>query len=162
MTRKDSLEDLLDEAASPRIRWVDHFETGGGALIRSACHLGVEGVVSKRKDAPYRAGRDDSWVKTKCRPGQEVVIGGWVQAPQAPLKSLLVGVYDKGELRYAGSVKTGFGKPGDLLGRLKALETARTPFAAGEPPRKTREIHWTRPELVANVEIAEWTPISMV
>lgn len=66
-------------------------------------------------------------------------------------------MYDSGRLTYAGAIKTGFAGSGDLLRRLEALEIPRCPFEAGAPPRKTNEIHWTRPELVASAEIAEWT-----
>jgi bifunctional non-homologous end joining protein LigD len=59
-----------------RIRFVEHFETGGDAVLRSACKLSLEGIVSKRADTPYRSGRTDSWTKAKCRAGHEVVIGG--------------------------------------------------------------------------------------
>jgi bifunctional non-homologous end joining protein LigD len=156
--RKAWLRKILDGAPSPRLRWVDHFETGGRALLTSACALELEGVVSKRRDSTYRGGRSDAWVKAKCRPSQEVVIGGWKQQPGRPFEALLVGVYEGGRLRYAGSVKTGFGRGASgLMSRLLALETDALPFAAGEPPRKASDIHWTRPELVANVDIAEWT-----
>ncbi len=158
LTRKAELAKLFDAAHSKRLRYVDHFEVGGPNLLLSACRMTLEGIVSKRRDATYKAGRSEVWLKSKCRPGQEVVIGGWVQEPGRAFKSLLVGVYDDGALRYAGSVKTGFGRGTErLLPRLKELETQAMPFAAGDPPRKTSEIHWTRPELVANVEIAEWT-----
>ena len=86
-----------------------------------------------------------------------MVIGGWKQEPHSSFKGLLVGVYDGGKFTYAGSIKTGFGGDKDLLARLRALETAVSPFSAGAPPRKTSEIHWVRPELVAAAEIAEWT-----
>ena len=156
--RKGVLTDLLAHAPSARLRLVDHFEVGGSTLLESACRMGLEGVVSKRLEAPYRSGRGETWLKSKCRPGQEVVIGGWKQAPQGPFRGLLAGVYDRaGRLVYAGSVKGGFAGAGGLLARLQALETAERPFRAGDPPRKTSDIHWVRPELVAAVDIAEWT-----
>ncbi|HEX2559219.1 non-homologous end-joining DNA ligase [Phenylobacterium sp.] len=153
--RKAALRDLLAEAATPRLRWVDHFDQGGPALLQSACRLRLEGVVSKRKDAPYRAGRGETWLKSKCRPGQEVVIGGWVQERLGRFKALLVGVYEHGELRYVGSVKTGFKGSADLLRQMESLRAERSPFARGDPP--WQHVNWTRPELVANLDIAEWT-----
>jgi bifunctional non-homologous end joining protein LigD len=117
----------------------------------------LEGVVSKRKRSTYKGERTELWLKSKCRPGQEIVIGGWRQEPGRAFKALLAGVYDQGKLRYAGSVKTGFTGNSDLLPRLRELEAAATPFSIGDPPRKTAEIHWVKPELVANVDIAEWT-----
>lgn len=155
--RRHVLEEVLGFSYSERIRDVERFPSGGRPLLASACKLGLEGVVSKLLDAPYSAGKCDTWVKVKCRPSQEVVIGGWKQASLSPFKALLVGVYDKGRLTYAGSIKAGFSASGDLLARLKALETSVSPFVAGEQPPKTADIHWTRPELVAAAEIAEWT-----
>lgn len=155
--RKTALAKLLGDAP-PRLRWVDHFETGGEAILHSACALGLEGVVSKRWDAPYKGGRTETWVKSKCRPSQELVIGGWKQEAGGPFAGLFVGTYDAGRLVYAGRLKNGFGRGAEgLLVRLKALETDVSPFAAGEVPRKTSAIHWVRPELVAAAEIAEWT-----
>jgi bifunctional non-homologous end joining protein LigD len=155
--RKAVLAEILAASKSQRLREVDGFEIGGKAMLQSACKLDLEGVVSKRRDAPYVAGKGDTWLKAKCRPSQEVVIGGWKQEPHRAFKALLVGVYDKGQLTYAGSIKTGFAGATDLLPRLRALETTASPFAAGDPPRKTSDVHWVRPELVAAAEIAEWT-----
>ena len=76
--RKSRLDALLADAKpGPRVRFVEHFETGGDAVLRSACRLSLEGIVSKKVDAPYRSSRSDSWIKSKCRAGHEVVIGGY-------------------------------------------------------------------------------------
>lgn len=155
-TRKGVLYQLLEEHGSERLRGVGALPSGGAALLTSACRMELEGIVSKRLDAPYRSGRGDAWVKSKCRPSQEVVIGGFVQEPLGVFKALLVGVYEDGRLRYAGSVKTGLTKAKGLVDRLHELETDRSPFDL-ESPRKTREIRWVRPVLVANIDIAEWT-----
>lgn len=155
--RKSILEGQM--ATPPSVRWraVDAFPAGGAVLLQSACRLGLEGIVSKRRDAPYTAGRGDAWAKAKCRPGQEFVIGGWVQERLRAFKAILVGYYEGERLIYAGTVKTGFRSAPDLLPRLEALETDASPFSGGDPPRKTREIRWAGPELVAVVEFAEWT-----
>ena len=155
--RQAVLEEVLGVSHSDRLRHVESFELHGPSLYQSACLMGLEGLVSKRLDAPYRAERGAGWEKSKCRPSQEVVIGGWKQEPMRPFKGLLVGVYDGGKLTYAGSIKAGFGSASDLLKRLEALEVPVSPFQAGEPPRKTSEIHWVRPQLVAAAEISEWT-----
>lgn len=155
--RQHVLAEVLGVSQSERIRDVESFDLPGLSLWASACKMNLEGIVSKRTDAPYTGGRGDTWVKSKCRPSQEVVIGGWKQEPHRPFKGLLVGVYDRGKFTYAGSIKNGFGADKELLARLRALETDASPFTAGAPPRKTAEIHWTRPELVASAEIAEWT-----
>ncbi len=71
--RKTKLQKALKQHAGVRIRYVDHLDTGGEAILKSACKMSLEGIVSKKLDAPYRSGRTDSWVKSKCRGGQEVV-----------------------------------------------------------------------------------------
>ena len=76
--RKERLQQLLSDAGDDaRLRFVEHFENGGEAVLRSACRLSLEGIVSKRGDAPYVSGRTNTWVKSKCRAGHEVVIGGY-------------------------------------------------------------------------------------
>jgi bifunctional non-homologous end joining protein LigD len=155
--RKAVLAQLMEAHGSERLRMVTEVPGHGPSLLKAACQMGLEGIVSKRRDAPYRGGRGETWVKAKCRPGQEVVIGGWVQEPGRAFKALLVGVYEGEILRYAGSVKTGFSGSHDMVRQLQALEAKASPFGAGEPPRKTSEIHWVRPDLVANVAFAEWT-----
>ncbi|WGM31527.1 Multifunctional non-homologous end joining protein LigD [Brevundimonas sp. NIBR11] len=163
-TRKKALSAVLEggtEAARKRIHYVDHFEGISSAdLIKAACNMRLEGIVSKQLGENYRAGRTSVWIKSKCRPGQEVVVGGWKSGSDGRFKSLLTGVYERGELRYAGSLKNGFRDRdvSDLRPRLKALSRARTPFA-GEQPKATGgdRLHFVEPELVAQAEIAEWT-----
>lgn len=154
-TRKAVLAAMLEPLPGQYLRLVPAHDIGGKALLQAACQIGLEGIVSKRRRSAYKAGRSELWLKAKCRPGQEVVIGGWVQEPQRAFKALLVGTYDGGRLVYAGSVKSGFAGSSDLLGRLQAIETPASPFADG--PGRKAENHWVRPELVADVEIAEWT-----
>lgn len=157
MDRKTRLATVLEAAAGDRLRYVEPVAAAGGkALLQAACQLSWEGIVSKRRDAPYRAGRGETWLKAKCRPGQEVVIGGYEQEAGRAFKGLLLGVYDRGRLRYVGSVDKGFKAAPDLAARLRALETVEAPFTA-DAPRKAHGVRWVRPELVANVEFAEWT-----
>ena len=159
--RKQRLKKLLKEhgvGAKGAIRFVDHFDSHGDAVLKSACQMNLEGIVSKRLDAPYVSGRTDTWTKAKCRAGQEVVIGGWVQE-QNHIRSLLVGVLRGTELRYVGRVGTGFGRETvkQVLPRLRALESANNPFSGEGAPAKERNVHWARPELVAEIEFAGWT-----
>ena len=157
VTRKAVLAEVLSAASSPSLREVTAVPAGGRALLESACRLELEGIVSKRLDAPYRAGKTGCWLKSKCRPGLEVVIGGWVEEPGGGFKSLLAGVHEGRGLRYVGSVQTGFGAASKgLLGKLREREQETSPFVVGSP-RKNRQVHWARPDLVAAVEIAEWT-----
>jgi bifunctional non-homologous end joining protein LigD len=68
---------FVDQNDRGVIRFVEHFDTGGEAVLRSACKLSLEGIVSKKLDAPYQSGRNGAWTKAKCRAGHEVVVGGW-------------------------------------------------------------------------------------
>ncbi len=146
------------EAAPANIRYVDHFVTAGDAVLQSACRMDLEGIVSKRLDAPYRSGRSDSWRKSKCRAGHEVVIGGWTMTGEK-FRSLIAGVNREGELIHVGRIGTGFGSSvvARILPRLKALETTVSPFTHKGAPRKTADVHWVKPELVAEIEYAGFT-----
>lgn len=155
--RKARLKALLGED-DPRLRFVDHFETAGDAVLLSACKLELEGIISKRLDAPYRSGRSETWTKAKCRAGHEVVIGGWTTTGAA-FRSLIAGVMRDGKLVHVGRIGTGFGKDkvAKLLPKLKALETGRSPFQGKGAPRDAANIHWVRPKLVAEIEYAGFT-----
>ncbi|MGH6889567.1 MAG: DNA ligase D [Rhizomicrobium sp.] len=156
--RKARLAVLLGRRADGVVRYVDHFAVAGDAVLRSACNMSLEGIVSKRLGDRYRSGRAGQWTKTKCRGGQEVVIGGW-SATAGKFRSLLVGVFHGDRLVSAGRVGTGFGrdKLKLLLEQLKPVATEENPFAGSGAPRATSNIHWVRPELVAEIEFAGWT-----
>jgi bifunctional non-homologous end joining protein LigD len=164
--RKARLQAVVQAAGAKvekRIRFVDHFETAGDAVLQSACRMSLEGIVSKKLDSPYRSGRGEDWVKSKCRAGHEVVIGGW-SGEKGQLRSLLVGVYRDDKLVYVGKVGTGFGreKVARVLPRLEAAESDTSPFTGPGAPRKGADIHWARPELVAEIEFAGFTGSGMV
>jgi bifunctional non-homologous end joining protein LigD len=156
--RLKAVLDALPRTAAARWRYVDHFETGGDAVLQSACRMSLEGIVSKRLDAPYRSGRSENWVKSKCRAGHEVVIGGWT-GEKGQLRSLLVGVNRDGKLIHVGRVGTGFGRDtvARVLPRLQAVESDKSPFTGEGAPRKAANVHWARPELVAEIEFAGFT-----
>lgn len=153
--RKEALSDVLAPALGETVRLVDSFPSGGPTLLTSACRLGLEGIVSKRRDAPYTAGRGDSWVKSKCRLAQAFVIGGWVQEAGRHFKGVLVGVQGPKGLTYVGSLERGFSTEPGLLKRLQPLEAQTNPFKAGDPPRA--HVRWVEPNLVAQAEFQEWT-----
>lgn len=165
--RKERLAGVLKAARGRRkqglIRYVDHFETGGDAILQSACKLSLEGIVSKKLDAPYRSGRSGGWTKAKCRAGHEVVIGGW-KTTAGKFRSLMVGVHHDGQLAYVGIVGTGYGQDvvKRILPELKARESKDNPFTGKNAPRKTRDVHWVTPELVAEIEFAGFTGAGMV
>ena len=159
--RKRQLERLLQSlprASRARLRYLEHFTSPGAAVLESACRLSLEGVVSKRLGVPYESGRTGSWVKSKCRAGHEVVIGGWT-SEGATLSSLIAGVYRDGRLVPVGRIGTGFGaaKVRQLLPRLKKLTSDENPFGQRVPVPSGRRIHWLKPQLVAEIEFAGWT-----
>ena len=155
--RKARLEAHVEDAPE-NIRYVDHFITAGDAVLLSACRMDLEGIVSKRLDAPYQSGRSESWGKAKCRAGHEVVIGGWTTTGEA-FRSLIAGVNRDGELVHVGRIGTGFGRDvvSRIMPRLKALETDTNPFKGKTAPKKGPGVHWVRPELVAEIEYAGFT-----
>jgi len=146
------------------LRYVEHFATGGDAILKSACQLSLEGVISKEADAPYRSGRSASWTKAKCRAGHEVVIGGWKSNGGDTFRSLMVGVPRGDHLAYVGLVGTGYGRNAvaRLMPELKAVAARKSPFGGAGAPAGGRDVHWLRPELVAEIEFAGWTGEGMV
>nr|WP_157328185.1 DNA ligase D [Bradyrhizobium cajani] len=158
--RKARLKELLEsrKRKSSQIRYVEHFESGGDAVLQSACKLELEGVVSKKLDAPYRSGRTESWTKAKCRAGHEVVIGGW-KTTSGKFRSLMAGVRRGDHLAFVGMVGTGFGadKVKRIMPSLKAMAAKESPFGGKNAPKKTRDVHWLKPELVAEIEFAGFT-----
>jgi bifunctional non-homologous end joining protein LigD len=161
--RKARLERLLQGADAERIRYVQHFETSADDVLRSACKMGLEGIVSKRLSAPYSSGRGDSWRKSKCRAGHEVVLGGWT-TESGTLRSLLAGVNRDGHLVYVGRIGTGFGRDTveRILPHLKALTSDKSPFGGANAPAKQSSVRWLDPKLVAEIEFAGWTGSGMV
>lgn len=158
--RKAQLKRLLEarKGKAKCIRYVEHFEADGETVMESARKLSMEGIVSKKLSAPYRSGRSESWTKAKTRPGHEVVLGGY-KTTNGKFRSLLAGVYRDGHLAYVGTVGTGFGQDTvkRIMPALRAAEADESPFGGNNAPRKTREVHWLAPELVAEIEFAGWT-----
>jgi bifunctional non-homologous end joining protein LigD len=159
--RKARLKKLLEARPNSKaksIRYVEHFESGGDAILESACKLSLEGIVSKKLGAPYRSGRSESWTKAKCRAGQEVVLGGW-KTTGGKFRSLMAGVYRGDHLAFVGMVGTGFGQDTvkRIMPALKAASSDQSPFGGKDAPRKTRDVHWLRPELVAEIEFGGFT-----
>lgn len=161
LERKARLKQVMDKlpaAARRTLRYVEHFETDGPTMLEAASRGGLEGIISKRTDAPYRSGRADSWTKAKSRQGHEVVIGGW-KTTAGKFRSLMVGVYRKGKLTFTGLVGTGYGKDvlKTLLPALKAVAADNSPFTGKDAPRGGRDVHWVTPTLVAEIAFAGWT-----
>jgi bifunctional non-homologous end joining protein LigD len=157
--RKARLETLLKaRGISHRLHFVAHIVSSAQAVYESACKMGLEGIVSKQLNAPYRSGRSGGWLKTKCRAGQEVVIGGWT-TEAGTVRSLLAGVYRGDDFVYVGRIGTGYGREvaKALLPRLKKLMRAKSPFQGDSAPPEEKNIRWVEPSLVAEIEFAGWT-----
>jgi len=159
--RKHLLADTLGpvrDTAGP-LRYSDHVVGDGPAFFAQACRLGLEGIVSKLRGAPYRSTRSREWLKVKCFKRQEVVIGGYTdpEGSRVGLGALLAGVHENGRLVYTGKVGTGFTEKTlrELTSRLRPLERETCPFAT--PPAGVGRPHWVKPELVAEVSFSEWT-----
>lgn len=161
--RKARLNNLLEQGRNDTLRYVEHFTSGGDAVLLSACRMNLEGIVSKRADAAYKSGRGDSWTKAKCRAGHEVVIGGWATTA-GKFRSLLVGVHRGDHFVYVGRVGTGYSadKVKRLMPRLKEMAAKKSPFTGKGAPRQEAGVYWLKPELVAEIEFAGWTGDGMV
>jgi bifunctional non-homologous end joining protein LigD len=160
--RKQALSELLRNAPTGPIQYVDHIEGTAEAFFGECQRLGLEGIISKRKDRPYREGRSQEWLKSKCVLRDEFVVGGFTEpeGARAGLGSLLVGHFAANcELHYAGRVGTGFDDAAlvDLRRRLGALEVKRNPFAAIARDKVKRGTHWVKPQVVVQVQYAGWS-----
>jgi len=162
-TRKKSLHRLLSATPkiSARIRYSEHLEGSGGEFYRQACRAQLEGIISKRRDRPYRRGRSQEWLKSKCRQGQELVIGGYTRPTGSRIGfgALLLGYFEGDAFIYAGRVGTGFDDRmlGELSRRLKRLEQTESPYSHWPRGVSRAGVTWVRPSLVAEVRFANWT-----
>ena len=164
---------LLKQRLLPteRVILLDHFDAEGEAAYEAAIGFGMEGVMAKRKDSTYEAGkRSKAWMKVKGTLEDEFVVGGFTGGAggrNSTFGSLLIGQYDdKGKLAYAGNVGTGFDDKmlSKLRKRLEELKTDKSPFDVMTPgsmrfsrPTKNQPTYWVKPELVVRVKFAEWT-----
>ena len=155
--RRDRLAGAIRPGAA--LQLTEAWRDDSQRRFAEACRSGWEGLIAKRAEAPYAAGRSKDWLKLKCVWEQEFVVGGYTEpaGSRTDFGALLVGYYEDGHLRYAGKVGTGYNAATlrALGARLRELETSESPFVDARPiPRGT---HWTRPELVAQIGFAEWT-----
>ena len=156
--RKKILQTILPEQSI--IRYSDHVETEGGKLFKEMQRRGLEGIIAKKADSPYHENnRGEAWLKVKTHKRQEVVIGGFTEprGGRKYLGSLIVGVYDRGELVYTGH--SGGGIPDNqrklLREKLDKLERKTSPFIT--EPKPNAPVHWVKPELVVEMSFSEWT-----
>ena len=157
--RREKLADLLtDRAATGALQLTETVIGDGGAIFAAACASKAEGIVSKRIDAPYRGTRSKSWLKVKCTRRQEFVIVGYRPSDKTgrSFASLLVASHEDGRLRYKGRIGTGFSED-DITSVSKAMSPRKTSSVEDVPSDIVREAIWVRPDLVAEVEFAEFT-----
>lgn len=158
LERKKILKSLLPK--NSLIKYSDHVETKGTALFTKMRQQGLEGMVAKRADSPYHEStRGADWLKIKTHLRQEVVIGGFTEprGSRKYLGSLLVGVYDNGELTYVGHSGGGIADAArkELYELLVKKERASSPFSTR--PKPNAPVHWVKPELVCEMSFSEWT-----
>jgi bifunctional non-homologous end joining protein LigD len=168
--RRELLAALFAENDSERVRLSQTFDADGQSVLQSACKMGLEGVIAKRLDAPYKSTRTDAWLKVKCQLRQEFVVGGFVTrtGSTSEVGSLMLGVYDDdGRLRSVGSVGTGWDSKTatTMLRTLEPLEIDKSAFDPEFAPTKGRWSRrpaggerWVRPVAVVEVSFTEWTP----
>jgi bifunctional non-homologous end joining protein LigD len=165
--RKAALKKLIRELKGrdrKKLSYVDHQSGDGQAMRQAACEMKLEGIVSKKIDAPYGPNdRSGIWVKAKCRLSQELVVGGW-KMTGAAFRSLVVGAYNGGKFVHVGTVGTGynFRKLPELRKALDARKTYVSPFDVVNDPKALRDVHFVKPTLVIEAEIASWTSDHLV
>lgn len=160
--RKAALKRLLPRRAKHRaVRYSDHVKGHGDSLLSQACQLGLEGIVSKRLDQPYRSGRGNIWLKAKCINTDEFVILGYSasNAVRHAVGALVVGYYNRENLIYAGRVGTGFTKStaAELWTRLQSTRLKACPLATPVDAVQAKGVMWVAPRLVAQVGYRGWT-----
>ncbi|MEO8005928.1 MAG: DNA ligase D [Betaproteobacteria bacterium] len=165
--RRALLQRLLASRDDGPVRFSEDFRETPERILDTACKLSLEGVIGKRSDSVYESRRAKTWIKLKCKRRQEFVIVGYTdpKGSRSGFGSLLLGVHEKGSaLRYAGRVGTGFDDNilKSMYARMKALATERVPFDELPTGQSARDVHWIKPQLVAEISFAEWTSDGIV
>lgn len=159
--RKELLKNLVGSNSHGVIRYSEHFQGNGDEFFKHACEYRIEGIVSKLADSPYESARNRNWLKVKCNKQQEFLIAGYTPSSKSlpGFGSLVLGVYEKGGVVYAGRVGTGFTfkQRSDLKKELDKLSRKTSPLAVVPRDPVLRETHWTQPKMIAEVAFTEWT-----
>jgi bifunctional non-homologous end joining protein LigD len=157
VARKEGLARVLPPLGL--VRYGDHVEGEGPAVLEAAQEARLEGIVAKRVTSAYVGRRSSEWLKIKCQQRQEFVIGGYTdpRGSRARFGALHVGCYKDGRLVYVSKVGTGFDEAEleRLWRRLAPLARDASPFDEGTPAGRGH--HWVEPRLVCEVRFAEWT-----
>jgi bifunctional non-homologous end joining protein LigD len=165
--RKNLLQQMLAGAPGGLpIRFSEHLEVDGPTMLEHSCRFGLEGIVSKRKDLPYRSGRGDHWLKSKCIDRQEFIILGYVPstADSRAVGAMALGYHADGRLVYAGRVGTGWSaaQARSLRDELEAIVAKKPSLANQLPDGAEKGVRWVEPRLVAEIEFREWTKDRML
>jgi bifunctional non-homologous end joining protein LigD len=156
--RKQQLQSVIENSAV--VHFSDHYSEKGVALFEAARQRGLEGIVAKKRSSTYDEKRSSEWLKIKITTSQECVIGGYTdpEGSREHFGALVLGLYDKQDhLVHVGQVGTGFDQKTlkEIGERLRPLATKKNPFY-GEVAA-LRQVHFVRPELVAEIKFSEWT-----
>jgi bifunctional non-homologous end joining protein LigD len=167
LDRKSMLEQILERApAGSPLRYSQHSDESGATMLRHSCRMGLEGIVSKRTDLPYRSGRGEHWLKIKCVQAQEFVIAGYVPSTAGAgfVGSLALGYYDGGKLTYAGRTGTGWSRDvsRSLREAIEKLHVAKPPFDNPLPKGVHKGVRWAQPKLVCEIEFRGWTADGLI
>ncbi len=160
--RKRLLKRVVPEVGA--LRYLDHFETDGEAVFEQVTKMGLEGVVAKKADAPYRAGRSPTWLKIRAERTEDFVVVGFTRpkGARAGFGALHLGLFDRGALVYVGRVGTGFddAQLEEYAAALESARRAKPPFKGAGPEGKDHS--WVEPRLVAEVRYLEMTEDSQL
>jgi bifunctional non-homologous end joining protein LigD len=147
--------------ASSPVRFSEHLAEDGPTMLEHACRLGLEGIVSKRVDMPYRSGRGEHWLKSKSVLRQEFIIIGYVPSTVSPgsVGALVLGYHENGKLMYAGRVGTGYShkQARELRDTLEEIAASRPALGNALPAGAEKGVRWVKPQLVCEVEFHDWT-----
>ena len=161
LERKAALAGLLAGVGEGVLKYSEHFSERGDVVLKHACRLGLEGIVSKLASAPYRSGRSKAWLKAKCVDSEEFVVIGFVPSTtqRRTVGSLVLATNVEGRLVYAGRVGSGFSAAvaDDLWNRLDKIRTGAPPLEELPPAEARRNVRWVKPALVAEVAFRGWT-----
>lgn len=159
--RKEVLKDLVSSNTQGIIRYSEHINGSGEEFFKHACEYGIEGIVSKLANSHYESTRNRNWLKVKCAKQQEFVIVGYTPSSKGlpGFGSLVLSIYEKGKLIYAGRVGTGFTfkQRTDLKKQLDKFVRATSPLTVTPKEPGLRETRWTEPKMIAEVAFTEWT-----
>ena len=164
--RKQILEKLLSSGpADSVLRLSEHLTGNAREIFEKACALKTEGIISKFAESAYQDGRSKTWQKIKCYTEQEFIVAGFTLPTNGirGVGALLLGYYQNGKLTYAGRTGTGFTQKTHRLLRdkLDKISIAKPAFAK-LPPGASKDAHWVKPELVAQVSFSNWTADDLV